>query len=537
VTAGAERRELGLCAALAGLLCALVLVVVPRGGDLAAHVYRTWLVHQGVFVWDNLWFAGQYPLFSYSLLYYPLAAVVGETPLAIAAVVVGAMLFAALVLREWGPIARWPARSFAVLSTGQFFTGAYPYVLGFATMLATLWVLQKRRPWLGGLCAVVTLAISPLAFLFLAIVLLALFLRSRRLSTVVIGAAVSLAVGIGIEAAVLILFPTPGLYYPYGLSRLLAGLGVASLGVALALRGRGGGSLALVFLVWAAATIGAFFVRSPIGHNLLRPDALVFPLMLLAASIARFRPRWLATVGLAAAFAANVGPYLSMIPARSVEPAATAAFWRPLLRYLTVHSLDREFRVEVVPTANHWEAYFVPSAGFALARGWYRQLDVAANPALYAESLTARAYRGWLRSAAVRYVVLPRTTLGQAEAVREAALLTSGRSGLRRVFANRSGTIYELAHAIPLLTGPAPAHVTTVGPSLIAGTLGGAGAYLLRVHYTRFWRVEPRGLCLTRGTGGMTELHAAKAGSFSLRAIESPGALFGRLFGDGPSCG
>jgi hypothetical protein len=34
-------------------------VVVPQGGDLAAHLYRTLLVRHTIFVWDNLWFAGQ----------------------------------------------------------------------------------------------------------------------------------------------------------------------------------------------------------------------------------------------------------------------------------------------------------------------------------------------------------------------------------------------------------------------------------------------------------------------------------------------
>jgi hypothetical protein len=36
--------------------------------------------------------------------------------------------------------------------------------------------------------------------------------------------------------------------------------------------------------------------------------------------------------------------------------------------------------------------------GFPLARGWYRQLDVADNPTLYANHLDATAYRRWLRS-------------------------------------------------------------------------------------------------------------------------------------------
>ena len=48
----------------------------------------------------------------------------------------------------------------------------------------------------------------------------------------------------------------------------------------------------------------------------------------------------------------------------------------------------------------------MPHAGLALARGWYRQLDIADNPALYARQLAPADYRAWLRRRAVRFVVL-----------------------------------------------------------------------------------------------------------------------------------
>src|SRR5687767_10229975 len=64
--------------ALAAVPAALLIALTPTGGDAAAHLYRTLLVREGVFVWDNLWFAGQYPLASYSLLYYLPAALVGN---------------------------------------------------------------------------------------------------------------------------------------------------------------------------------------------------------------------------------------------------------------------------------------------------------------------------------------------------------------------------------------------------------------------------------------------------------------------------
>ena len=43
----------------------------PDGGDVPAHLYRTLLVHQNVYLWDNLWFAGQYPLVSACLPLLP----------------------------------------------------------------------------------------------------------------------------------------------------------------------------------------------------------------------------------------------------------------------------------------------------------------------------------------------------------------------------------------------------------------------------------------------------------------------------------
>jgi hypothetical protein len=50
-------------------------------------------------------------------------------------------------------------------------------------------------------------------------------------------------------------------------------------------------------------------------------------------------------------------------------------------------------RVEVVPTALHWEAAYV-APYFPLARGWERQLDTGANPIFYTPgALTATSYR------------------------------------------------------------------------------------------------------------------------------------------------
>jgi len=523
------RLETALCAALALSLSAMVVLVVPRGGDLAAHLYRTSLVRQGALVWDNLWFAGQYPLASYSLLYYLLAAVVGNAVLGIAGVVLAAAIFASIAQREWKAVGRWPARAFAVLLTGQAFTAAYPYDMGLTALLATLWALQRRRPILAACCVVLTLGFSPLAFLFLGLTLLALFLRRPRVSRQAVAVAAAGLAAAGVQLAVMLALPTPGLVYPYGTWRFLAGLLVAGLGAAIAFRGRGGWPLASIFVVWALATVVAYAIPSPVGHNLVRASVFVFPLVLVAAALADFRPRWLAFAAVGLALASNVLPYGAMIGDRARSVDSRASFWRPVVAFLRAHSTP-SFRVEVVPSANHWEAYYLPRAGLAMARGWYRQLDIADDSMLYARRLTAVGYRAWLRAHAVRFVVVPHLPLEAIDAHREAALVESGATGLREVWTTRAATIYLLPHPTPMLTGPGVAAVTALGSSGIDGLTDRPGSYLLRVRFTPYWSVARGSVCLSRASGAMTRLDVARPGRFALRADETPVGILTAIF-------
>jgi hypothetical protein len=498
--------------------CALVIaLVIPQGGDAAAHLYRTFLVQRGAFIWDNLWYAGQYPLASYSLLYYLPAALIGNDALAACGVVVSAVLFASLVVRVWGRVARLAAYCFAFLAGGQFLTGDYAYTLGFMALLATLAALERRLYWLAIVFAALTLGCSPLAFLFLCLALAALFMRSstRHWREVLLGLPVLVIAGV--EFAALRLFPTPSLSYPFAVWRLALGIPVGLLGFALSRRSRAGRPLASLFAVWTIATFAAYVVPSPVGHNLLRPEALVFPMMLLAGSLAGFRPRWLAVAALTAAFAANIGPYTTTALARG-DPSAQLSFWRPLLAFVAAHR-SPDYRLEVVPTVNHWEAYYVPKAGFAIARGWYRQLDTGDNAVLYRTPFTPSLYRAWLRSVGVRYVILTRAEPA-VEATAERHLLLSGGSGLRKVFVAASGTIYELLQASPILTGPAHATLTRLTFDRIDGWVTRPGRYLLRVHYTPYWILTAGSLCLRRGGGDMTELDVSRTGRFSLHADE-----------------
>ena len=527
----APRREMLIAGSLASVGAALLVALGPQTGDAPAHLYRTLLVEQGVYVWDNLWYGGHYPLASYSLLYYLPAAVVGNLPLVFAAVVVSAALFASIVQREWGAAGQWPGRAFAVFAAGPIFVGTYSYALGLAAGLGALRSLQGRRRALAAAAAALTLGFSPLAFVFLCIVLLALVLV-RRVGADTLAFGGALAAIAAIQLAALVFFPSSG-PYPFRALELGAVLGVSVLGAELARRARHGALLGAFFVVWGAASVLMFFVSTPVGENLTRLRSVVFPLMLMTAFLARFRPRWLATVALSVALVYNVAPYAGAALDRTDVRAADRTFWAPAIAFLTERSTP-SYRVEVVPTFDHWEAYWLPRAGIPLARGWYRQIDIARNELFYEKPLAPAAYRRWLRGMGVRFVVLPATRLGQKGEEREAALLRSGRSGLHEVFGSTQLRIYEVPRPKPILTGPGAPIVTRLDHAGIAGRLPAAGAYRLKIRYTRYWRVRAGAVCVQRAADGMTVLTARRPGPFALAVPEGPAALVRSLVGRDP---
>jgi hypothetical protein len=525
------RRELLLGAALTAAFAALVLAVGPAPGDAPVHLYRTFLVRDGALIWDNFWYAGTYPLASYSLLYYLPAALVGNLPLVFVAAVASTVLFASLALREWGSAARWPSRVFGVLAAAPMFTGLYAYSLGFTAMLATLKLLQLRRPRLAAVLAALTVGFSPLAFAFLCLIVGSYVVSRRQIARRHVWFGVGLAVAAGIELLALVLFPGAGTgVYPFHWIDFVSVLVVTALGVLVARQARGAGPLVAFYALWGLGSVIVYIVPSPLGDNWTRLSAFVFPVMLLTASLAGFRPRRLVVFALAAAFAYNLVPYALLVPSRLDNATQHASFWRPALGFLRAHG-QPGYRVEVVPTAEHWEAYWLPKSGFPLARGWYRQLDVADNPALYEKHLGVAAYREWLRSNAVRYVLLSTTApLDWDGGPEEARALRSPHSGLQVVFRSANWTIYELPHATPLLTGPAQPVVTSFGHTAIRGRVFAAGHYLLRAHYSPYWRLQGAG-CTAPGPNKMTILDLARPERFALTVPGTPGGLVRELVG------
>src|SRR3954449_9343801 len=141
-------REAALCAGAAALLASLLVWLGPPGADFAAHAYqRSAFLHNGFAFWNNFWYAGRYSFITYSLIYYPLAAVLGIKLLAVVTVATAALAFAVVLGREWGPTARWSSRTFAVVWAGIMLSAAFPFALGAALALLTIWALQAGARW------------------------------------------------------------------------------------------------------------------------------------------------------------------------------------------------------------------------------------------------------------------------------------------------------------------------------------------------------------------------------------------------------
>ena len=165
-------REAFVAAGVAAALAAVLAWFGPPGSDFAAHLYQSGVFHDhGFAVWNNFWYAGRYSFVTYSILYYPLAALLGIKLLAVASVATAALAFGVVAAREWGPAARWSIRSFAVVWAGTVLSGAFPFALGAALALLALWALQTGRRGRFVVLTALVLATSPVAFVLLAVIL------------------------------------------------------------------------------------------------------------------------------------------------------------------------------------------------------------------------------------------------------------------------------------------------------------------------------------------------------------------------------
>jgi hypothetical protein len=505
------RREAILSAAAAAALAAALLWLGPPGTDLAEHAYqRTLFLNHGFDLWNNFWYAGRYSFVTYSVLYYPLAALLGIKLLAVATVSTAALAFAVVVVRQWGPTVRWSSRTFAVVWCGVVLTAAFPFALGAALALLAIWALQARRLWRFVLLAALTLAASPLAFLLLALVLAGFGMArwdDRR--TLVAPAATIIGFGV-VWVALWRAFPGSGTY-PFSWQELLAAVTFCVLGIAMAWNVERARPLRAMFVVYLAACLGAFLIPSSVGENVARLRYAAIPLAVLTLSLRRWRPLPVALGVFALAIAWNVSPIAGNVLKGRSDPSSTRSYWAPAISYLHAH-LSPSYRVEVVDTTGHWATVYLAEAQIPLARGGFRQDDFPQSE-LLSDEVGPGAYRGWLRGLGVRYVVLT-TAPTDYSARGEARLMRSGGSGLKRVFTTPTITIFELPRPTPILGGAGHPRVVRLAATRIKLDLPRPGTYRLAVRYSPYWRAEHA--CLSKRVDGMTTVEARRAGPLEL---------------------
>jgi hypothetical protein len=478
-------REACAQAGLAALLAALLLYLGPPGTDFAAHAYQEALyAAHGFSLWNNLWYSGRYSFVTYSVLYYPVAKVVGIRVLAVVCAVVGVAAFRSLTNRRWGPAARWSNRSMAIVLPCFVLTAAFPFLLGATVGLLALIALDARRWRTFAALSALAAASSPLAFLLLGVVVLG-FAAADRWSGATLVRGVSILSGIAaLLIAVTKVFASKS-SDPFATSSFLVALAF-SLGLAaLTWRVESARPLRFGALFNAAACSGAFVLSTNIGEGVTRLRYLALPIAVLALSLRRWRPLGVSVLVLLLVGYWNVTPLVSSFATGVTDPSSQASYWRPATAYLKAH-LDPSYRVEVVDTAHHSAAAYLPDAGIPLVRGWFRQDDFPQNQLLYGE-LTPARYVRWLHQLGVGYVVLP-DVAPDYSAEREAALLRGGRAGLEVVYRTAHLQVLRVPSPQPIVSGPGHPRLTALGREGMTVWLGAAGSYRIAVRYSPYWR-------------------------------------------------
>jgi hypothetical protein len=257
----------------------------------------------------------------------------------------------------------------------------------------------------------------------------------------------------------------------------------------------------------------AYAVPSAIGNNITRLG-VSFGLALVVSLASQVGRRGRALLAVAAVPFALAQWVPAVKPLLGVHnPSLRASYFQPLLGFLG-HA-DRPLgRVEVVPTAYHWEAAYV-AVDYPLARGWERQLDTANNAIFYQPGLlTPTSYRHWLFANGVRFVALPDVQLDYA-ALAEGQLVRAGVPGLRLVWHNQHWRVYSVVGAPGVVSGPA--RLVSLSGSDVVIDVARPGTIVVRERYEAAWRVARGHASVTSAPGGWLRVHARRAGPVELR--------------------
>src|SRR4051794_29107407 len=226
---------------------------------MAAHPFRAELFGQeGFTIWKGQWYGGHHTP-AYSVLFPPLAWLIGPWLAGALSAVAAAALFEPLARAHWGRRARVGAIWFGVGTGSLLFTGRLPFALGVAVGLAALLAHRRGRPWIAALAAVGTGLASPVAALFLTLAFVAAMEWRLAFAAFLPPALLAAA------------FPEGG-YMPFDLTTYLPVPALAV--VALLVLPRRERALRVGAVVYALATTLALVVQTPMGSNAVRLGSL-----------------------------------------------------------------------------------------------------------------------------------------------------------------------------------------------------------------------------------------------------------------------
>lgn len=502
------RRPLNLDGAplIAALLAAAWVLVNPRSPDLAAQVYRVNLFRQAGFaIWDNNWYAGHH-LPGYSLVFPPLAALVGLRLVGVLAVIASSLLFVLLVRERFGPQTRLATAWFAVAAAGDLWIGRLTFALGVTVGLAAAFALVRDRRAAAAVLAALCAATSPVAGLFLALTGVAVALSARSAAR----SAALVLPPLAVVLLLVILFPEGGVQ-PFSRWSFVAAVGATAAFLLLVPRAerllRIGGAL------YAVALVLSFLPLTPMGSNVVRFGVMLGGPLLACVLAPAVRDRVVgarttaavALVALGLAAWTVSGPIVQSLRGDD-DPSVSAAYYAPVSAFLA-HVSSTPVRVEVPFTRAHWETVYL-GARLPLARGWERQLDVKYDHVI-GRRLTAAAYHRWLSATGVAYVALPDAPLDPSSVV-EAALIRHRVPFLHPVFSSRHWHVYAVVGHQPLATGPGT--LTSLGRDRFLLHAARSGTFTVRVRYTPYWTLTTGAGCVTATPDGWTSVTAAAPG-------------------------
>jgi hypothetical protein len=544
VQSKAPRLEWLPAVALSSALAALMLTWNPQVGDLAAQVFRTELFkHTGLAIWNGSWYGGHYTL-TYSFLFPPLASVIGPQAVGLLAVVASSYFFDRLVHDHWGPAARPATLWFAAGVVTLLAAGQLTFALGVALGLASLRALQLGRSKSALAAAAACALSSPVAAGFLAGVVAIGSLaqrrsptrrQSRRASRTALWVA---AVALVLTVLPNVAFPESG-QFPFAFSSFVAiPLWCGSALYVTRSLGEEERELRWVLAGYLAVSAVLWLTPNPMGGNAVRLGALFGGPVLGAVVLAR-RPRvsvWLLALVMAAGLYWQLTASVNQI-ARSVgDPSTSSSYFHPLASWLRAHG-GAGVRVEVPPTANHWESAYL-SPDFELARGWLRQLDTTRDEIFYGDdgTLTNRAYSDWLRRNAISYVALPDAPLDYSSAA-ERQLILSAPSYLKPVWSSAHWRVYAVRGSEPLVDpmGGSRARTLWVGRQSFGLDVSRPGDFLVRVNFTPYWSIDRGSGCLLR-RGEWTLARAYRPGILRVSAGFSLGRAWNAVTGARETC-